>query len=93
MCKKGVVVAPTVDVPDDWEPPNTNLDPPIETPRRQRPYGFVERVDNKLAWTLVRKTNLPFSVVRSLLLRGWSYKEELNKVPVWESPIGRMTEK
>lgn len=50
----------------------------------------VSHVDNVLVWALVDKTKLPFSTVRSLLVHGWSYQEELNAVSRWVPPLNQL---
>lgn len=50
------------------------------------------KVDNKIVWNISEKTGLHFNTVRNLLVCGWTYKEGIDNIPVWISPLARLNE-
>lgn len=51
------------------------------------PLVFTRPPSNPYVWVIVRKTNLPFQTVRSLLIRGWKFEEGVDAPSRWVAPI------
>jgi hypothetical protein len=49
-------------------------------------------IDPDLVGTVMRKTGLTATTVAELLSKGWAYKEELDKPPVWVHPMESLLE-